>query len=99
MKVCEVRIFGQAYSLKVDMDEVEVRRIAGLVDQRMKDVASASPTATSLQVAILAAMDLVGEYAADPRLRIDPDIEARVEGRAEAMLKLIDAVTADKELA
>lgn len=99
MKTVEVRIYGQTYSLKVDLEEEEVRRLAGLVDQRMKEVASASPTATSLQVAILAALDLVGEYATDPRLKIDPDIEVRVETKADAMLRMIDAVAAESELA
>jgi len=99
VKVCEVRIYGQTYTLRADLDETEVRRVADIVDKRMTDVATAAPSASALQVAVLAAMDLAGERAAEPAYGQDPALGARVEEKLDSMLRLIDSMTADCELA
>lgn len=93
MKICEVDIYGDIYSLRVDMDEQFVRDLARFVDSRMKEVANASPSASPLQVAVLTALDLASERGTQPT----PDgqksdervaqIELEVSKRADAMLE------------
>ena len=100
MKVCEVKIFGQTYSLRADVDTEEVRRIAELVDARMRDVSSQAPSASALQVAVLAALDLAGERVAEPQQpSLDPEEVKRVEDRLQAMIALLDTVMPENELA
>lgn len=99
MKVCEVSIYGQTYSLRAEMDEVEMRRIAALVDERMRDVASAAPSASPLQVAVLAALDLVGERSNVAAQAAQAVVPKEMDSRLDAMLNLLDGVTADGELA
>lgn len=99
MKVCEVKIFGQTYSLRADIDEGEVRRVAELVDSRMRQVANSAPAASALQVAVLAALDLAGEVSKPPPGPNGSEIIGLVESRADAMLKLLDAVEAEQQLA
>lgn len=99
MKVCEVRIFGQTYSLRAEMDEAEMRRIADLVDERMRDVARAAPSASPLQIAVLAALDLVGERSGEAAQAPAQVVPKEVDDRIDAMLKLLGEVNADSELA
>lgn len=99
MKVCEVKIFGQTYSLRADIDEGEVRRVAELVDSRMRQVASAAPSASMLQVAVLAALDLAGDAAKAPQGPNGSQVLELVESKADAMLKLLDDAGVENELA
>lgn len=99
MKVCEVKIFGQTYSLRADIDESEVRRVAELVDGRMRQVSGAVPSASALQVAVLAALDFAGEASKAPPGPTGPEVVGLVENRADAMLRLLDDVDAEKQLA
>lgn len=99
MKVCEVKIYGQTYSLRADIDESEVRRVAELVDSRMRQVANAAPSASALQVAVLAALDLAGELPKAAPGPAGPEIMGLVETRADAMLKMLDDVDAARQLA
>lgn len=96
MKVCEVKIFGQTYSLRADIDEGEVRRVAELVDSRMRQVASAVPGASALQVAVLAALDFAGDTAKAPVGPTGPEVLGLVELKADAMLKLLDGMDAEQ---
>jgi cell division protein ZapA (FtsZ GTPase activity inhibitor) len=59
----EVEIYDQKYSivLKSDMQEVDVRRIAEDVDQRMREISKAANSADSLKVAVLTALHLAQE--------------------------------------
>ena len=60
----EVEIYDQRYSivLKTPLSESEVRRLAGEVDARMREIASRSNTPDSLKVAVLTALHLAQEY-------------------------------------
>ena len=94
MKICEVEIFGDKYALRADMDDEKVLALARLVDTRMRDVAKASPTASSLQIAVLAALDLASEggVAAQAEEKYQERLEGltlEVEERAEKMLGML----------
>ena len=93
MKTCEVNIFGQPYSLRAEMDEQRVLRIAEMVDGKMRDVAASSPSASAVQVAVLAALDIASEQAGAQGA---VGMLAEVDRRVEEMVTQIDAV--DPEL-
>jgi cell division protein ZapA len=64
-----VEIYDQAYHLS-GPDPAQVKRLAALVDARMRAVASRGRTADSLRVAVLAALNLADELTrAEDRLR------------------------------
>ena len=56
-----VRIFGREYSIRSENDPEYVRRVAALVDEKMREVSTASSQVTSVRVAILAALNLADE--------------------------------------
>ncbi|MBI5016734.1 MAG: cell division protein ZapA [Deltaproteobacteria bacterium] len=83
----EVEIFGQSYSLRSDAEEEHVRRVADLVDLKMREVASGSRSVSTLHIAVLAALDIASEYM-HTEARAER-LAAEVEARAEAMARRI----------
>jgi cell division protein ZapA len=57
-----VEIYDQTYYLS-GQDEEHIRRLAALVDTRMRAVAAQGRTADSLRVAVLAALNLADELS------------------------------------
>jgi len=56
-----VRIFNQLFSLRSEQDGEYVRRVAGLVDARMQEIAQLVPSGDVLKIAILAALNIADE--------------------------------------
>lgn len=87
----QVEIFGQTYALRSDADEDHVRSVADLVDSRMREVASGSRSVSTLQIAVLAALDIASEcIRAEEEVR---RLSSAVEGRVDAMARRIDSTT------
>ena len=63
-RTIEVEIYDQKYSLvvKTHLQESEVRKLAEVIDKRMREISTAANTADSLKVAILTALHLAHEY-------------------------------------
>jgi|GEM_PF-621631 len=58
-----VNIFGQTYSLRSPQGGERVRRVAELVDERMREIASQLAVHDAAKVAVLAALNLADELA------------------------------------
>ena len=57
-----VKIFGREYRIRSDEDERTVQRIAKFVDEKMQEMARRAQTPDPLGVAVLAALNIAGEY-------------------------------------
>lgn len=82
-----VRIFGQEYAIRSENDPEYVRRVAALVDEKMREVADASAQVTSVRVAILAALNLADEVlqSREKGHGADEELEARARRLAQAL--------------
>jgi len=62
-RTIEVEIYDQKYSivLQSDMQEADVRRVAGDVDERMREISAVANTPDSLKIAVLTALHLAQE--------------------------------------
>ena len=58
-----VEIFGDTYPFKTDGDPEELRRLASLVDERMKTAAKMTRSLDTRKIAVLAALQMASEYA------------------------------------
>ena len=90
-KSVTVKIYGQDYTLRGDTDAAYVLKVAGLVDQKMQEVAANSNLIAVEKVAILAAVNLADELLRERH------------GHSETLQKLEDRVSQaadflDKEL-
>lgn len=86
--VHQVEIFGQPYSLRADADSDHVRRVAELVDGKMREVAASARTVSTLQIAVLAAMDLASEFLLEQAS--SHEWAAEVEQRHACLAECID---------
>jgi cell division protein ZapA len=58
----EVEIFGQRYSLKSEVPEGQVKKVAAYVDRKMREVSESTKSVDSLHMAILTALNIAQEY-------------------------------------
>ena len=87
----QVEIFGQTYALRSDAEEAHVRSVAELVDAKMREVASGSRSVSTLQIAVLAALDIASACVkAEAEVK---RLSSAVEGRADAMARRIASTT------
>ncbi len=68
----KVQICGQDYLIASDEDRDFILTVAQLVDQRMRQVAQSASSASTVNVAVLTALNLAGDY-----LRAQRDLQQR----------------------
>lgn len=61
-KPVDVEIMGQKLVLRSEEEEVYVRKVAGYVDFKMKEVLKGNQPVTKSNVAMLAALNIADEY-------------------------------------
>ncbi len=59
-----VRILGQEYRIRSDSDEAAIQRVAAYVDETMAKIRERTRTVDSLDLAILAALNLANDLLA-----------------------------------
>ena len=86
----QVYIFNQTYRLRSTSDEEHIRRVARLVDERMRQIAQLAPNHDALKVAVMAALHIAEELE---RVRESQG------GQSEAVGSAGDAATEGEEAA
>ncbi len=86
----KIQIYGKTYSLK-SSSEVDADEVAGYVDSKMKELANASSKTSTLDLAILAALNIAQELLALKNQAGEKD-----EAGEEKIQQLVAAL--DKEL-
>ncbi len=61
MRLVEVQILGQSYSIKTDEDEAHIKALAQYVDEKLKEIYNAVPNVNHVKVAIMAAFGIADE--------------------------------------
>ena len=87
----KIQIYGKTYSLKSSSSEMDAEEVAGHVDSRMRELATARSKTSTLDLAILAALNIAQEL-----LELKGQTEAKGELEEEKIQQLVDAL--DKEL-
>lgn len=57
----KLTIFGNEYTIRGDAEEEYIRRLAGYVNEKMNEIAEATPLTSPLKVSILTTMNLADE--------------------------------------
>lgn len=87
-KTTEVVIMGQKFMVKSDSDDDYVGEVAAFVDQKIEEVIQNTKSVASLNVVILAAMNIADEYFRFKRNR--GERLATVEKKVKDLIELID---------
>ncbi len=87
----KIQIYGKTYSLKSSSLEVDAEEVAAYVDSRMKELANARSKTSTLDLAILAALNIAQEL-----MELKNQAGAKEEAEGEKLRQLVEAL--DKEL-
>ena len=84
----KVQIFGQTYSIRGELDEKYVQKLARYVDEKMSAIADSTTTVDTQKVAVLAALAIADELHNMQRDRNDH--EELMREQAERCLNLVE---------
>ena len=87
----KIQIYGKTYSLKSSSSEMDAEEVAAYVDSRMRELATVRSKTSTLDLAILAALNIAQEL-----LELKGQIEVKGELEEEKIQQLVAAL--DKEL-
>jgi cell division protein ZapA (FtsZ GTPase activity inhibitor) len=87
-----VTIQGRQYRIRADGDAGNVERAAELLDETMTKVRTRSGTADSVDIAVLAALNLANALTAD---RAGEAMSRDLEERIDALVRLVETATAE----
>jgi cell division protein ZapA len=89
-RVVQIDVQGQSYSIRSELDQAYVARLAAYVDERMAQAAKEIPSADSLRISVITALNLADELF---RARsAGAGIESQVLARTADIERLVDAV-------
>jgi cell division protein ZapA len=87
-----VTIQGRQYRVRADGDATGVQRAAELVDETMAKVRARAGTADSVDIAVLAALNLANALASD---RVSEGALQGLAQRIDSLARLVETATAD----
>lgn len=79
----QVYIFNQTYNLRSGSDEEYVRRVARLVDERMRMISSLAPNHDALKIAVMTALHIADELERVKELKESQEAEAHTAAAPE----------------
>ena len=87
-----VEILGREYTIRSDEGEERVKKIAEYVDEKLKKISENTRTTSTLNAAILAAMDIANEYfeALEGRTHLHERVE-EIETRSGRLIEMINS--------
>ena len=84
----KVQIFGQTYTIRGELDERYVQKLAAYVDEKMSAIADVTATVDTQKVAVLAALAIADELHTIRNDRTDQ--EDLLREQAERCLTLVE---------
>ena len=84
-----VEILGREYTVKSDEREERVKDIAAYVNRKIKEVSESGQTVSTLNLAILAALNIANDYF--KAVEGQKDFWQSIEARSGRLIALIDS--------
>ena len=88
MNAVKVQIFGQIYTIRGELDERYVQKLAAYVDEKMSAIADVTATIDTQKVAVLAALAIADELHTSRKDRTEE--EELLREQAERCLTLVE---------
>ena len=79
----EVYIYGQKYVIRSESSEEYVKEVASLVDRKMREVAQRGSSVSTLNVAVLAALNIADELL--KRSRDNEELLKKIKDQTERL--------------
>ena len=97
-RLVEIKVFGQAYTVKTDAEEDYIQEIAKYVNEKMEEVLKKTKSVSTLNVAILTALNIADDLLKEKEKRtaLLREIEAKSKDLVEKIDIKIGGIEIDK---
>jgi cell division protein ZapA len=69
-RTVEIKVFGQTYSVKTDAEEAHIHAVAKYVNDKIEEITKKTRTVSSLNVAILTALNIADDLLREKETRM-----------------------------
>ena len=80
-RTVEIKVFGQTYSVKTDAEEDHIHAVAKYVNDKIEEITKKTRTVSSLNVAILTALNIADDLLREKEIRMAILREVGVKSR------------------
>ena len=87
-RLVEIKVFGQTYTVKTDAEEDYIQEVARYVNEKMEEVLKKTKSVSTLNVAILTALNIADDLLKEKEKRID--LLREVEAKSKDLVEKID---------
>jgi cell division protein ZapA len=87
-RLVEIKVFGQTYTVKTDVEEDHIQEVARYVNKKMDDVLKKTRSISTLNVAILTALNLADDLLKEKAKR--EDLLREIEMKSKDLAEKID---------
>lgn len=84
----EIKVFGQTYTVKTDAEEVHIQEVARHVNEKMDEVLKKTRSVSTLNVAILTALNIADDLLKEKEKRIA--LIREIESKSKDLAEKID---------
>jgi cell division protein ZapA len=95
-RLVEIKVFGQTYTVKTDAEEDHIQEVARYVNEKMDDVLKKTRSISTLNVAILTALNLADDLLKEKEKR--EDLLREIEMKSKDLAEKIDLRLNGEEL-
>jgi len=97
-RLVEIKVFGQTYTVKTDAEENYIQEIAKYVNEKMDEVLKKTKSVSTLNVAILTALNIADDLfkEREKRIALLREIEAKSKDLVEKIDIKIGGIEIDK---
>jgi cell division protein ZapA len=94
-RLVEIKVFGQVYTVKTDTDEEHIQTVARYVNEKMDEVIKNTKSVSSINVAILTALNIADDLIKEKTRRLA--LLQEVEQKSKDLVERIDMNINGKE--
>ena len=95
-RLVEIKVFGQTYTVKTDAEEDYIQEVAKYVNEKMEEVLKKTKSVSSLNVAILTALNIADDLLREKEKRTA--LLREVEAKSKDLVEKIDIKMGDWNL-
>src|SRR4030042_5890476 len=95
-RLVEIKVFGQTYTVKTDAEEDYIQEVAKYVNEKMDEVLKKTKSVSTMNVAILTALNISDDLLKEKKERIV--LLQEIEARSKDLVEKIDIKMGGMEL-
>jgi len=87
-RLVEIKVFGQTYTVKTDAEEEYIQEVAKYVNEKMDEVLKKTKTVSTLNVAVLTALNIADDLIKEKEKRTA--LVQEIEAKSKDLVEKID---------